>query len=422
MNEGVFKNANLIGRWKKGGYGLAPILPNNEHKAKDASVDPQGRATVGHQRDPNGGFGWAIGGRVGTGKGQMRMSRAVRSGRGLANTGTESVGGDAEFEEGKHPRGEGGKFSSTPTNEHHYIKQTAMGAIPAKDPATEWDVHHGSNKIGTIKKVGTYVSGGVVHSARGGAKTGASKMVYAYHGHHEPSDTRTKAHPTHAAALKELTQLHGAHLAKGSSNDMALDAALAQDKRTYDQDGRLHVDQANISKAAVNPYLGKEINAVMKDEPGWKMLEAEKRYNLLRHPDELKKAAATFNGLPILWQHRPASAEAHPHEITIGATGNDASFEHPYLRNSLSIWPAYATEAIEDGGQKQLSCGYAYKADMTPGTYEGEPYDGVMRDIVGNHVALVREGRAGADCAVGDASIEEQQWCAIERALRRLTA
>ncbi|MCV5420626.1 DUF2213 domain-containing protein, partial [Escherichia coli] len=30
------------------------------------------------------------------------------------------------------------------------------------------------------------------------------------------------------------------------------------------------------------------------------------------------------------------------------------------------------------------------------------PYDGVMRDIVGNHVALVTEGRAGSDVVVGD--------------------
>jgi hypothetical protein len=39
---------------------------------------------------------------------------------------------------------------------------------------------------------------------------------------------------------------------------------------------------------------------------------------------------------------------------------------------------------------------------MTPGVFKGEPYDGVMRDIVGNHVALVTEGRAGDDVVVGD--------------------
>src|SRR6202012_2673760 len=33
-------------------------------------------------------------------------------------------------------------------------------------------------------------------------------------------------------------------------------------------------------------------------------------------------------------------------------------------------------------------------------------YDGVMRDIVGNHVALVEEGRAGPDVMVGDSKKE----------------
>ncbi len=40
---------------------------------------------------------------------------------------------------------------------------------------------------------------------------------------------------------------------------------------------------------------------------------------------------------------------------------------------------------------------------MTPGvTPNGEPYDGIMRDIIGNHVALVERGRAGSDVLVAD--------------------
>jgi hypothetical protein len=42
---------------------------------------------------------------------------------------------------------------------------------------------------------------------------------------------------------------------------------------------------------------------------------------------------------------------------------------------------------------------------MTPGTYKGQPYDGRMTDIVGNHIALVEEGRAGADVHVNDAAL-----------------
>jgi hypothetical protein len=197
---------------------------------------------------------------------------------------------------------------------------------------------------------------------------------------------------------------------------MALDRAMPPKERYYDADGRLHVDSANISKATVNPYYGEEINGVMKDEPGWKMLEPGKKYQLLRHPDALKKAVDSFNGLPLLFTHKPTSAEDHPEALTVGSTGNEASFEHPYLKNSLWIWPKYASDAIEDGERKQLSCGYAYKVDMKPGTFEGQAYDGVMRDIVGNHVALVHVGRAGPDVSI-DEDPDSAIWLMIEQAL-----
>ena len=41
---------------------------------------------------------------------------------------------------------------------------------------------------------------------------------------------------------------------------------------------------------------------------------------------------------------------------------------------------------------------------MTTGTYDGVEYDGVMRDIIGNHVALVEVGRAGSDVVVADSN------------------
>jgi hypothetical protein len=66
-------------------------------------------------------------------------------------------------------------------------------------------------------------------------------------------------------------------------------------------------------------------------------------------------------------------------------------------------------DLVESEIQKELSSAYRYRADMTPGSYEGENYDGVMRDIVGNHVALVKEGRAGSDVVVGDSVIPKLQ-------------
>lgn len=176
---------------------------------------------------------------------------------------------------------------------------------------------------------------------------------------------------------------------------------LAYDKesvRAYSKDGHLHVEEANISKACVNPYLGREIPH--NQELG---LDPDKIYKLLRHPAELEKAARTFDGKPLLSEHVGVTSDSHRHDLTIGAVGTGVRYEHPYLKAPLSVWSQDDIDGVESKKKKELSSAYHYRADMTPGNYEGEDYDGVMRDIVGNHVALVKEGRAGSDVVVGDA-------------------
>jgi uncharacterized protein len=168
--------------------------------------------------------------------------------------------------------------------------------------------------------------------------------------------------------------------------------------RTLDADGRLHVEITNISKANVCPYQGHEI-------PDFKNLGLDpgRIYQLYRDPQELAQAVPTFNGVQVLRRHVPVSAADHRPYDTVGATGTDAVFEAPYLRNSLVIWSRDDIAEIEADSKKELSCAYRYRADMTPGrTPDGEAYDGVMRDIVANHVALVEDGRAGPDVVVGD--------------------
>lgn len=175
--------------------------------------------------------------------------------------------------------------------------------------------------------------------------------------------------------------------------------------RTKSVDGHLHVATTPISKSNVCGYLGREINGVMEGQSGWKPLADDQMYQLLRDPDELKKAAHTFNNLPILNQHVSVTADAYPKDFVVGSTGTDADFEEPYLSNSMALWSGPDINKVEKNKKRELSSAYRYRADMTPGTYKGQKYDGVMRDIVGNHVALVEEGRAGADVHVGDEAL-----------------
>ena len=172
--------------------------------------------------------------------------------------------------------------------------------------------------------------------------------------------------------------------------------------RTKDENGFMHVALTPISKATVNPYLGKEIEG--SEEHGF---EADKIYYGLRDPEELEKGAKTFNGLPLLLEHHPTDAENLPKEWVVGSVGTDAVFEAPYLKNSMTVTDAQAIGYIEDGTAKEISCSYRFTPDFTAGEFteaDGSKvhYDFVMRDIKGNHVALVPEGRAGHDVKVAD--------------------
>lgn len=182
--------------------------------------------------------------------------------------------------------------------------------------------------------------------------------------------------------------------------DMARDSAFAFDRasvRTYDADGKLHVELTPISKANVCVYYGREIPGC--DELG---LIPDKAYRLLRDPEELRKAADTFNNQPLLNTHIAVSVLDPPKEAIIGSTGESAEFDGTYLKNSLVIWDVNSIIGVENKQQREISSSYRYRLDMTPGEYEGEAYDGVMRDIVCNHVAIVPSGRAGPDVFVYD--------------------
>ena len=181
--------------------------------------------------------------------------------------------------------------------------------------------------------------------------------------------------------------------------------------RSFDGNGRLQVTKSNISKANVCQYYGREIpNAEALG------LEPDKIYRLYRHPDELKKAAPTFNNIPVLCIHTPDFPGDPPREYRVGTTHSGCAFVHPYLENGLSVWDNSAIAGIETEEQKELSSSYQYVADMSPGeTPDGEAFDGVMRDIVGNHVALVETGRAGSDVLVADSLPLELKYMKLDR-------
>lgn len=180
-----------------------------------------------------------------------------------------------------------------------------------------------------------------------------------------------------------------------NQNTVAFDKASA---RSFDENGHLIVDSTVITKAAVNPYYGKEI-------PNYEALglDPEKVYNMLRDPEELKKGMHTLGEKQLLLKHIFVSAEEPQKESIAGTIGSNLEMVGDDVKGSLTVWDKEAINLIESGKLAELSASYFYDPVMKSGTFKGQAYDGIMTNIRGNHVALVERGRIGRDALVADA-------------------
>lgn len=180
---------------------------------------------------------------------------------------------------------------------------------------------------------------------------------------------------------------------------LAIDRASV---RTVDKNGYLHVASSHITKATVNPYYGREVPYFEKLG-----LDPDKIYYGLRDPQELQKSLKTWEGIPLHIEHHVDSAKDPQKSTRVGSVGTEITWNDPYIDAPLIVWDQEAIDAINDGSFRELSCCYWYDPDFTPGQYDGKPYDFVMRNIKGNHVALVEEGRAGKDVLVADSALKK---------------
>lgn len=95
-------------------------------------------------------------------------------------------------------------------------------------------------------------------------------------------------------------------------------------------------------------------------------------------------------------------------------TAKNVRADNGYLVADLTIKDRWAIEAIEQDDIKQISLGYAAELDMTAGNTEtGQAYHGQWVGMVADHVAVVREGRCGDDCKIGD-----KQTVKVEKSMK----
>lgn len=167
--------------------------------------------------------------------------------------------------------------------------------------------------------------------------------------------------------------------------------------REYDEFGFVEIMGNPISKEGVYPYHGSEIQGAP---------DIDKVYMVYRPAVELShpETIESFKLLPLTNDHPtkllglgvPAEKKG-----VDGVIGQDVYFDAPYLKGNIKIFSNNLQDLITDG-KVELSPGYICKYEFIPGVFNGQKYDAIQREIRGNHLALVDEGRTGKDVAIMD--------------------
>lgn len=192
-------------------------------------------------------------------------------------------------------------------------------------------------------------------------------------------------------------------LAVDTSGRLAMDRGPASMRFKDPINGWLHVYDCNISKANICPYMGREIPNAEKLG-----LDPGTVYRLYRDAGALEASAPTFERAPLMLHHVGVTSETLQRQDVkdklIGCISN-IRWVAPYLKADLTVWDGEGIEAIESERQQELSPGYNYSPEMNSGLLEGQPYDGRMLTIIGNHLAIVDTGRTGPDVFVNDGAL-----------------
>lgn len=151
-----------------------------------------------------------------------------------------------------------------------------------------------------------------------------------------------------------------------------------------------------ISKVGVFDYLGSEI-------PGAE--DPNRVYKVYRPAEELARQETidSFKLMPFIDEHEILGRAGMPAERKgmQGTLGEQIYFDAPYLRGNIKIHSSAAQSLIK-AGKVELSPCYGCDWVKGDGSFEGQPYQYTQRNIMGNHLALVEEGRTGPDVAVQD--------------------
>ena len=163
-----------------------------------------------------------------------------------------------------------------------------------------------------------------------------------------------------------------------------------------------------ISKVGVFPYMGRSIS----DE-----CEPDKVYYVYRSADTLSQSVPTWDNppKPFINDHEMlGEGFSKIDDRPVQGVIHNPVFENDTLYADISVYSESLKKKIEDG-KKELSLGYFCKYRKEKGVYKGQAYDYVQEDMVGNHIALVDNGRCGSDVKVFDSKCTMDSLDIVEK-------
>jgi len=115
----------------------------------------------------------------------------------------------------------------------------------------------------------------------------------------------------------------------------------------------------------------------------------------LRLPEHVfaEESLDTYEGKPVIITHNAGRVDRHNvDDEHVGTILSKGYRDGDDVRAKVVI---HNTDEVKRSGLRELSLGYDLDLDETPGVWNGQPYDAIQTNIRINHLALVKEARAG---------------------------
>jgi hypothetical protein len=180
---------------------------------------------------------------------------------------------------------------------------------------------------------------------------------------------------------------------------LVMDRLTIHDKHRT-SDGYL-VTEARFARSGIYEYSGRDLG-----KPEMATVRVFRPETEVFNQD----AMASFAHKPVTNDHPAGNVSAATwKKDAVGFTDGRVARDGDFVVIPMMIADASAISDVEDG-KRELSAGYACDIEFIDGQApDGSEYDAVMRNIRGNHIAVVDTGRAGPGCRIGDSFSQEQE-------------